>query len=286
VDFPFVTALPSVCIFYFSLNVDFQVLTVDASSSDGLALLVNFASDIISEAEVQAMLDHFEAALLFSIHHPYQSMTLVNLMNSRETQRILPTIKPDDASCSEHSMLALIEAQANRTPLKIAVCIFHRSHFRALMSSAQLQLTQEAYLTYKQMDSLANGLAHILIATGVNRGDLIGLYLDKSLETFISILATHKARAAYVPLDPDNPPHRIQTILGLAGSKIVLTSKDLQHQFNNAVLGADITSLVVDVHELSPSSKPDAGPIGRDDVCHVLFTSGSTGTPKGLKPSI
>jgi long-subunit acyl-CoA synthetase (AMP-forming) len=83
-------------------------------------------------------------------------------------------------------------------------------------------------------------------------------------------------------LDPENPPDRTRAILGLAESKIVLTSNGLQHQFNNAVLGTDIASLVVDVDELSPSSKPDVGPIGRDDVCHVLFTSGSTGTPKGV----
>jgi non-ribosomal peptide synthetase component F len=98
--------------------------------------------------------------------------------------------------------------------------------------------------------------------------------------TFLfTVLATHKAGAAYVPLDPDNPPHRIQTILGLARSKIVLTSKDLEHHFNNAVLGVDVTPLVVDVHELSPSSQPNVGLIGRDDACYVIFTSG---TPKGL----
>lgn len=132
------------------------------------------------------------------------------------------------------------------------------------------------------MDSLANDLAHKLIAHGVRRGDFVGLYMDKSVEMFISILGTHKAGGAYVPLDPENPPDRIRRILGLAESKIVITSKDIRHQFDKAVLGADVTSFVLDVCELSPSSKPDVGPIGRDDVCHVLFTSGSTGMPKGV----
>jgi non-ribosomal peptide synthetase component F len=146
----------------------------------------------------------------------------------------------------------------------------------------QLQFLQEQFVTYHQMDSLANNLAHKLIAHGVRRGDFVGLYMDKSVEMFISILATHKAGGAYVPLDPENPPDRIRTILGLAESKIVLTSNGLFHVFNNTALGADITALVVDVYDLSPSSKPDVGTIGRDDVCHVLFTSGSTGTPKGV----
>jgi non-ribosomal peptide synthetase component F len=133
------------------------------------------------------------------------------------------------------------------------------------------------------MDSLANNVAHTLIAHGVKRGDIVGLYMDKSVEMFISILATHKAGGAFVPLDPENPPERIRTILGLADSKIVLTSGGLQQQFNNAVFGVNVTSLVVDIHGLAPASKPDAGPIGRNDICYILFTSGSTGIPKGTE---
>lgn len=145
----------------------------------------------------------------------------------------------------------------------------------------QLQFTEEAFLTYRQMDSFANDLARILIANGVKRGHLVGLYMDKSVEMFVSIFATHKAGGGFVPLDPEHPPERIRTIISLADSRIVLTSGELQQQFNDAMIGVDILSLPVDVHELSPSSKPDVGPIGRKDVCHVLFTSGSTGIPKG-----
>jgi non-ribosomal peptide synthetase component F len=135
------------------------------------------------------------------------------------------------------------------------------------------------------MDAFANDLAGILVANDVKRGDLVGLYMDKSVEMFISILATHKAGGAFVSLDPENPPERIRTILCLADSKIVLTSGDLQQQLNNAVLGLNVTSLAVDVHGLSPASKPDVGPIGRNDICYVVFTSGSTGMPKGTKKS-
>jgi non-ribosomal peptide synthetase component F len=93
-----------------------------------------------------------------------------------------------------------------------------------------LQFLQAQFVTYHQMDSFANNLAHTLIAHGMKRGDFVGLYVDKSVEILISILAAHKAGGAYVPLDPENPPDRTRTILGLAESKIVLTSNDLQHQ--------------------------------------------------------
>jgi non-ribosomal peptide synthetase component F len=57
---------------------------------------------------------------------------------------------------------------------------FIQAHFRALTPLAQLQFTQEESVTYEQMDSLANGLAHNLLATGVDRRDLIGLFLEPS----------------------------------------------------------------------------------------------------------
>lgn len=152
-----------------------------------------------------------------------------------------------------------------------------------LTQSVQLQFGQDIYLTYQQMDSLSNGLALSILSAGVKRGQLVGIYMDKSVEMFISIIAIHKAGAAFVPLDPDHPPERIQTIIGLAESKIILVSIELQSQLDEVVLGYNVTPLLVDIHRLSPARELDVGHIGRDDISHVLFTSGSTGTPKGIE---
>lgn len=132
------------------------------------------------------------------------------------------------------------------------------------------------------MDDLANDLAGILIMKGVKRGNIVALYMSKCVEMFISILAIHKSGAAFVPLDPEHPPERIRTILDLADSKHALISKGLEKRFDDAVLDFNISSFVVDVHELSPTEKPDVGLTSRSDLCHVLFTSGSTGIPKGI----
>jgi non-ribosomal peptide synthetase component F len=70
------------------------------------------------------------------------------------------------------------------------------------------------------MDSLANDLACTLIAHGVMVGDLVGIYMDKSCEMFISIFGIHKAGGGFVPLDPEHPPERIRTILNLACSRL------------------------------------------------------------------
>jgi non-ribosomal peptide synthetase component F len=150
-----------------------------------------------------------------------------------------------------------------------------------LTRSLQLQSCQEIFLTYQEVDAFANFLAHTLLSGGLKRGHLVGIYMDKSVEMFISIIGIHKAGAAFVPLDPEYPSERIQTILSLAESKIVLVSQELQGRFDQTVLGCGVESVLVDVRRLSPDRKPDVGHIGRHDISHVLFTSGSTGTPKG-----
>ncbi|KAF8572701.1 AMP-dependent synthetase and ligase, partial [Ramaria rubella] len=77
-------------------------------------------------------------------------------------------------------------------------------------------------LTYREMDSLSNDLACALVDQAVKRGSPVAMYMDKSIEMFLSILAVHKAGGAYVPLDPEHPPERIRTIVELAQAMTVL----------------------------------------------------------------
>ena len=152
-----------------------------------------------------------------------------------------------------------------------------------LIMCSQLQFEQDVFLTYKQMDGLSNALARTLITRGVRRGTLVALYMDKSIEMFLSILAIHKAGGGYVPLDPEHPTERVQTIIRLAQTPMVLTTRELESQLDSALLDSGVDLVLVDFMKLTPTTKPDVGIIGRDDICHVLFTSGSTGTPKGIQ---
>jgi non-ribosomal peptide synthetase component F len=110
---------------------------------------------------------------------------------------------------------------------------------------------------------------------------LVALYMDKSIEMFLSTMAIHKAGGGYVPLDPEYSTERIQMIVRLAQAAMVLTTTDLQSRLDSPLLDTGVGTLSIDFKDLSPAAKPNVGPIGRDDICHVLFTSGSTGVPKG-----
>ncbi|KAF8573006.1 acetyl-CoA synthetase-like protein [Ramaria rubella] len=251
-------------------GLDFPfALTVDVSSANDLFLDVTFVTETVSEAEVNAILDHFETALLFLMHHPDATIGDVELISDDERQRLLfgrnPLHPLDDMLSSAQNISELIECQVKKTPQRIA-----------------LQCEHDIFLSYGEMDSLSNDLAWSLINSGVKQGTLVAIYMDKSIEMFLSILAIHKAGGGYVPLDPEHPPARIQTIVSLAQAAMVLTTKDLESQLQLALVDNEACTLSVDFKELSPARKPDVGPIGRDSISHVLFTSGSTGTPKGV----
>jgi len=69
-------------------------------------------------------------------------------------------------------------------------------------------------LTYRELNQAANRLARELINQGVSTESKVGLYLKRSVEVVVAILAVHKAGGAYVPLEPEMPADRIDYIAG------------------------------------------------------------------------
>src|SRR5262249_26054510 len=87
--------------------------------------------------------------------------------------------------CRAQVLHEIFEAQSDRTPDQIAVIDGARR------------------ITYSDLDRRANQLAHFLRARGISRGSLVGILIGRSVKAYVSILATLKAGAAYVPLDPE-----------------------------------------------------------------------------------
>src|SRR2546425_84672 len=104
-----------------------------------------------------------------------------------------------------HCIHQLVAAQAQQTPDAIAV--------RAA----------EGQLTYAALDTRANQLAHHLIDLGVGRETLVGICLERGLDLIVSVLGVLKAGAAYVPLDPSYPSHRLAYMLRDSSAPVVLT---------------------------------------------------------------
>ncbi|HEV7786390.1 MAG TPA: amino acid adenylation domain-containing protein, partial [Thermoanaerobaculia bacterium] len=147
--------------------------------------------------------------------------------------------------------------------------------------------------TYGELDAGANRLARRLRTLGAGPGTLVGLCLERSPEMVEGLLATLKAGAAYVPLDPGYPPARLAFMVADAGLSLLLTREGLLSRFSSDS-GDSATSLPSALRVLCLEAEnevetldsgieadrlPSAGP---DDLAYVIYTSGSTGRPKGV----
>lgn len=132
-------------------------------------------------------------------------------------------------------------------------------------------------LTYQELDEKSDLLAHHLNTLEIKPEALIGIYLERSLETVISILAVLKIGAAYVPLDPSYPQDRIEYMLSNANVAALITQTSLLTTLINA---NHIPMICLD-KDLNKSPAQEKK-LSTDALAYVLYTSGSTGKPKGV----
>ncbi len=160
----------------------------------------------------------------------------------------------------------IFEFQAQRIPLNPAVK-FH-----------------EKILTYQQLDFEANRLANYLVFNGLKKGDLVGLFLERSEVAIISMLAIMKAGGGYVPIDPAFPKERIKYIFNNAKINLVLSNNKLSEYLpstSSTIINLDEAQKIITKFPDQPID-PENINLTSDDLCYVIYTSGTTGQPKGV----
>ncbi|RSN66480.1 hypothetical protein DMH12_00670 [Streptomyces sp. WAC 04229] len=133
-------------------------------------------------------------------------------------------------------------------------------------------------LSYAELGRRAHAVAGHLAARGLGRGDLVGVYLDRSADLVPTLLGVLLSGAAYVPLDPIYPDERIAGMLD--DSRAALLIADRAPGAELAATGVE-TVLLGEVLTAAPLAVPV--PVGGEDLAYVIYTSGSTGRPKGVQ---
>jgi non-ribosomal peptide synthetase-like protein len=139
-------------------------------------------------------------------------------------------------------------------------------------------------LSYRQLDARANQVARHLIERGVRAGDRVGLLFDKSIETYVAMLAVMKVNAAYVPLDPGFPTERIRFIVADAELTAIVSMSafaDRLGTFDVRHVLLDVAKPEIDAQSRARLTNGEVAPPA-DRVCYIIYTSGTTGNPKGV----
>lgn len=138
----------------------------------------------------------------------------------------------------------------------------------------------EQTLTFQGLNARANQLARVLLDKGVSSGDRVGVYLNRSVDTYVALLAVLKLGAAYVPLEASLPDERLKAVAKQAQFSLVICQQPylrLAKKLANKVCNLDEPALI------SHHSEDNlAIAVAPDQMAYIIFTSGSTGQPKGV----
>ncbi|WP_083874386.1 non-ribosomal peptide synthetase [Nocardia paucivorans] len=145
-------------------------------------------------------------------------------------------------------------------------------------------------ITYDALDRWSNKLARLLIGLGVGPESLVALGIPRSVESVATVLAVAKAGAAFVPVDPGYPPHRIAHMLSDSGAGLGITISTHRAALSGAtdhtewlVLDdPEIRRQVLEAADDPITDRERTVPLRTAHPAYVIYTSGSTGIPKGV----
>ncbi|RZS45024.1 pyochelin synthetase [Herbihabitans rhizosphaerae] len=133
-------------------------------------------------------------------------------------------------------------------------------------------VTEDRTVSYRELIDSANAVAAALREREVAAGELVAVALPKSPEQIAAVLGVLLAGGAYLPIDPDAPPVRRDTILADAAVRTVITTGGTWPE----------TVVPLDIGALPASAPVEPMAVAPDGPAYAIYTSGSTGTPKGV----
>lgn len=248
-----------------SMSDDLDIHIFDLNNTDSLNISYDYKTSMYDSSDITYIHQRILNVIKQIIDTPNILIKDIDIVTPEEKKQILfdfnntKTEYPRDKTVS-----SLFEEQVRLTPSKNAVFF------------------EGTYMTYKELNEKANQLANVLIKNNIQPGNVVSLFMEKSLESIIAILATLKVGAAFLPLDVEYPKERIDYILSNSETKIILTTK----HFENSII-TDIPEVCIDLSNTkiynNSISKSNPNIIGSpEDMAYIMYTSGSTGKPKGV----
>jgi amino acid adenylation domain-containing protein/FkbH-like protein len=230
----------------------------------GISGFINYATDLFDRSTIERWVGHFATVLREMANGPDVPLSKLRLMSETERWQVLRSFNqtstpyPDDRAVHN-----LFEEQAARSPDAVAVICGGRQQ------------------TYKEVNELANKLAHHLRAVGAQPGQYVPVVLPRSPELVTAQLAVLKAGCAYVPIDPELPLVRQRFMIEDCAAQVAIARSQRELALLPAgVKGVDLQNsadAIARYSSLNPPSQRDAMA-----PAYVMYTSGSTGTPKGV----
>ncbi|HCF6621009.1 TPA: non-ribosomal peptide synthase/polyketide synthase [Pseudomonas aeruginosa] len=242
-------------------------LTVALGVGDSLSLQYSYDRQAFSDAAVEQLDRHLLNLLEGFVDNAERTLVELSLLDAEER--------------------ALIDSLWNRSEsgFPASPLIHQRVAERArLAPDAPAVLFDDQVLSFAELDSRANRLAHALIARGVGPEVRVAIAMQRSAEIMIAFLAVLKSGGAYVPLDIEYPRERLLYMMQDSRAHLLLTQS---HLLDRLPIPDGLSCLCLDREQEwagFPAHDPEVALHG-DNLAYVIYTSGSTGMPKGVAVS-
>ncbi len=230
--------------------------------ADSLVAQIQYDRNAVHRDDVHCLAERLRALLRRTSHNPQASINSLWLLTNDERRQLLAFNDTATNWATDTTVHQLFEEQVRNTP----------------DSTALVFENQE--LSYAELNARANRLARYLQTLGVGAEILVCLLLERSVEMVISLLATLKAGAAYVPLEPTFPKQRLSLLLEEIGAPVVITQERFAANLDEQQ--AALLFIDRDWDKLTGADNDLMSRADAKNLAYVLFTSGSTGKPKGV----
>ena len=242
-------------------------LSLGVTLFDELECAFSYNSSLLTHQVMWQIAVHYLSILRQLVSGVCVSLADIDILSTGEKRTILDTLNASSEVVPDHPTAhQLFEAAVALHPNRMAVVM------------------DDVQLTYDCLNRRANGLAERLWEMGVERGSLVGLLLERSIEVVIAELAVLKSGGAFLPIGIDYPPERIQFILNDSKPAVLLAHAHLLEKDSNLASLLDGQSIIPCG---GPANHPPEWdnlhlPLPPEHAAYVIYTSGTTGNPKGV----
>jgi amino acid adenylation domain-containing protein/non-ribosomal peptide synthase protein (TIGR01720 family) len=240
-------------------------LTLVVMPGEQLGLKASYDTSLFDLATIERLLGHVQTLVTSMVTNPDRSIASLPMLTATEQQQILWNGNDTQTDYAQNICVhQLFEQRVQQTPTAIAV------------------VCKDEQLTYQELNHRANQLARYLQQEQIESPAIVGICVERSIDTIVSILAVWKVGAAYVPLDPTYPPERLQFMLADASVDLILIQPHL---------AAELSLQAKKLINLEPTFWSQLAQISADNLnlailpsnlANIIYTSGSTGKPKGV----